>query len=234
METWSRHWRPENMSAGFIYPNTGLANYIMRDGYFYVYYTDTRDNPDTLVNGVAVARARVDEVMAAARKFKTVGWRKYHEGAWNESGLGGRFTPLNVEPLGFLHGDAAYNEHLRQYILVTRKYLYADGKGKVFGSDWKPASSGAVLIAFSQDGVNWSDWRVVHQDGHAHDYPSIISMGEDNEVTGRSFWVYYKYFHDTALPDIAWHRHRWDRVRVTLGDPPAATADKQAASGARK
>ena len=49
-----------------------------------------------------------------------------------------------------------------------------------------------------------------------HDYPSIVSDGADNEVTGKSFWVYYKYFHDSVLPEIDWGRNRWDRVRITL------------------
>ena len=221
-ETWSKHWHRDNLREGFIYPNTGLANYILKDGWFYLYYTDTRDKPDVLVNGAAVARARVDKVMASAQDFTTVAWRKYHEGRWNEPGLGGRFTPLDIEPLGFLHGDAAYNRHLDRYVLVTRQYFYAGDDRKVFGSDWQHAETGAVLISFSQDGLDWSGWRTVHRDARAHDYPSIISMGDDNEVTGKSFWVYYKYFHETMLPDIDWHRHRWDRVRVTLDDPAPA------------
>ena len=215
-QTWFEHWRPKNFRAEFIYPNTGLANYIIKDGYLYLYYTDTRDRPDALVNGVAVARAKLADVLATAEHHQAVPWKKYYHGGWDENGLGGRFTPLNIEPLGFLHGDAAYNSYLRQYMLVTRSYLYAGGDNKVFGHDWNPTRKGSILISFSKDGIGWSPWQTVHEDTHAHDYPSIISTGDDNEVTGKSFWVYYKYFHDTDLPAIEWHKHRWDRVLITL------------------
>jgi hypothetical protein len=215
-ETWSHHWRPERFHSGFIYPNVGLANYVVRDGFFYLYYTDTRDLPDEFVNGAAVARAAVKDVLAAAEDLDTAPWHKYHEGSWREKGMGGSFTALGIEPVGFLHGDAAYNSYLGESVLVTRKYLYADGEGKVFASDWRHAKTGAVLISFSKDGIAWSDWRVVHEDRHAHDYPSIVSTGDDNEVTGRSFWVYYERFHETVLPDISWRDHRWERALVTL------------------
>jgi hypothetical protein len=39
-------------------------------------------------------------------------------------------------------------------------------------------------------------------------------MGDDNEVTGESFWVYYRYAADVPMPDR--HPFRWDRVKVTL------------------
>jgi hypothetical protein len=72
------------------------------------------------------------------------------------------------------------------------------------------------VITFSRDGIVWSDWKTIHADNHLHDYPSIVSAGPDNEVTGKSFWVYYKYFYDSVLPKIDWGRNRWDRVLVTL------------------
>lgn len=215
-KTWFNQWYPENLFAGFIYPNTGLANYIIKNDYFYLYYADTRDRPDTLINGTAVARAKVEDVLAAAENLQTAPWNKYYNGEWNESGMSGKFTPLNIEPYGHLHGDAAYNSYLDKYVLVTRKYLFANANGKVFGSNWIRAKSGAILISFSKDSINWGDWQIIHQDNHAHDYPSLISMGDDNEVIGKSFWVYYKYFYDSILPDIVWHRHRWDRVLVTM------------------
>ncbi len=215
-QTWFEHWRPKDFRAGFIYPNTGLANYIIKDGYFQLYYTDTRERPDSLVNGVAAARAKLSDVLAAAEDQQATPWRKYHDGGWDENGLGGRFTPLNIDPLGFLHGDAAYNSHLRQYVLVTRSYFHADGQNQVIGHDWNPARKGSILISFSQDGIRWCPWQTVHEDQHAHDYPSIVSTGDDNEVTGKSFWIYYKYFQDAELPAIEWHQHRWDRVLVTL------------------
>ena len=210
-QTWFDHWRGGRVGGHHPYANIGLANYVVKDGYFYLYYTDTRDRPDAFIQGTAVARAAVDEVLAAADKFQTCPWYKFFEGDWTESGRNGRFTALNLEPKGYLHGDAAYNDYLDQFVLVTRH-------GKHTGPDGRPLETGSILIAFSPDGIHWSDWQVVHSDNHLHDYPSIVSTGEDNEVVGKSFWVYYKYCFNDILPKWDWYTNRWDRVLVTLED----------------
>ena len=189
------------------FSNIGLANYVIKDGYFYIYYADTRYEPNAYIQGTAVARARVEDVLAAAEKLEIAPWNKYYQGEWQEPGLNGKFTALNLEPKGFLHGDAAYNSYLDKFVLITRY-----GKKP----DRAPTNTGAVLISFSKDGIEWSDWQVVHEDNHLHDYPSIISMGDNNEILGKSFWVYYKYCYDDILPDWNWYKNRWDRVLVTM------------------
>ena len=88
--------------------------------------------------------------------------------------------------------------------------------GKHTGPDGRRLDRGSVLIAFSDDGLTWSDWQTVHEDTHLHDYPSIVSMGDDNEVIGKSFWVYYKYCFNDVLPEWDWYTNRWDRVLVTM------------------
>jgi len=187
----------------------GLANYIIKDRYFYLYYTDTKDRPDASIQGTAVARAKMEDVLAAAENLRTAPWSKYYNGGWNESGIGGRFTPLNIKPYGYLHGDAVYNSYPDKYVLVTRTV-------KVTGPNGIPGESSSILISFSKDGINWSDCQIVHEDNHLHDYPSIVSMGDDNEVIGKSFWVYCKYYYDSVLPEWDWHTNRWDRVLVTM------------------
>jgi len=209
-ETWFNHWRGRKKVGGHhAFSNIGLANYIIKDGYFYLYYADTRDKPDTSIQGTAVARAKVEDVLAAAENLQTAPWNKYYNGGWNESGMSGKFTPLNIEPIGFLHGDAAYNSYLNKYALVTRA-------GKVTGPNGIIGKSSSILISFSKDGINWSDWQIIHKDNHLHDYPSIISMGDNNEVIGKSFWVYYKYCFDDVLPKWDWYTNRWDRVFLTM------------------
>jgi len=209
--TWLNHWRGGSVGGHHAYGNIGLANYAIRDGYFYLYYTDTRDRPDTFSQGMAVARAKVADVLEAADRLDVAPWHKYCDGEWSESGRGGRFTSLNLEPRGYLHGDAAYSSYLDAFVLVTRH-------GKHTGPTGERLKAGSVLIAFSKDGLHWSDWQTVHTDSHLHDYPSIVSMGDDNEVVGRSFWVYYKYCFNDVLPDWDWYTNRWDRVLVTMRD----------------
>jgi len=208
-ETWNTHWRAGSVGGHHAFGNIGLANYVIRGGYFYLYYTDTRNSPNTFSQGIAVARAKVADVIAAAENLQVTPWAKYHDGAWNESGMGGGFTALNIEPKGYLHGDAAYNSYLDKYVLVTRH-------GKHTGPDGSRMDTGSILIAFSEDGLIWSDWQRVHTDNHLHDYPSIVSIGDDNEVLGRAFWVYYKYCFNDVLPDWDWYTNRWDRVLVTV------------------
>jgi len=208
-DTWLNHWRGGTVGRHHPYGNIGLANYAIKDGFFYIYYTDTRDRPDTFIQGTAVARAEAERVLAAADELRTCPWHKYCEGQWSEPGRGGRFTALNLEPKGYLHGDAAYNTHLGQFVLVTRH-------GKHTGPDGRPVERGSVLIAFSNDGIRWSQWQTVHADNHLHDYPSIVSTGDDNELIGRAFWVYYKYCFNDVLPKWDWYTNRWDRVLVTL------------------
>ncbi len=52
-------------------------------------------------------------------------------------------------------------------------------------------------------------------DEHLHDYPVIISEGTDNEVTGKSFWIYYKYDPDDRMPE-KYGTMQLNRVKVTL------------------
>ncbi len=196
-ERWLNHWYPEAPGT----TNVGWVSYIIRDGYFYAYYRDTGDRPDQAIGGMACARAPVEEVVRAARDHKVTSWKKYYNGEFGEDGLGGKFTSL-AEPRGLMHGDAAWNEYLGRYMLVVR-----DGKHS--------EDTGALLISFSQDGLDWSPWQDVLRDEHLHDYPVIISNGPDNEVTGKDFWIYYKYDPDDRMPE-KYGTMRLDRVKVTL------------------
>jgi hypothetical protein len=55
---------------------------------------------------------------------------------------------------------------------------------------------------------------MVHEDEHFHVYPSIIGMGDDNEVTGDSFWDYYRCAPKVIMLEC--HSVRWDRVKATV------------------
>ena len=152
--------------------NVAGVPYLSKDGYFYIYYLDT--------NGEAVARANVSEVLAAAQNGRTTTWRKYYNGNWNEPGLGGNSTHLGT--LGALHSDAAYSTVLRQYILTGYEHGVRRG----------------VWIAFSTDGVNWSE-RMWIQRGSQNNrslspYETIVNAdGTDNAQVGQSFYLYWAF-----------------------------------------
>jgi hypothetical protein len=198
-QTWKEYWSADQST------NVGLANYIIKDGWFYLYYRDTEDHQDEVLDGMAVVRAKISKVLSAAEVFTAYPWKKFFNGEWSEEGLGGRFTPLNIEPLGRMHGDAAYNSYLDKYVLVT---LHG-------GKYRKDMSTGSIQIAFSDDGMHWSDWQTIVSDNHFHEYPSIVSKGDDNEVTGKSFWVYYKYIPGETIPKHS-ANSQYERVLITL------------------
>lgn len=183
--------------------NIGYANYILKDGYFYVYYRDNKFNKGKFVEGVAVMRAKVDEVLDAALRNRVTVWHKYHDGNWVEPALGGRFTPLSIPVRGLMHGDAAYNEYLKKYVLVVR------------GHKWENVKKSEINISFSDDGITWRDWQIVFQDQHMNDYPSIVSMGRDNEILGKEFYVYFLKHYDKDMPE-KFGKIRCDRVKVTM------------------
>jgi len=183
--------------------NIGYANYILKDGWFQVYYRDSHWVDGVVKDGVAVMRAKVDDVVRAAEAGKVTMWHKYHDGEWSEPGLGGKFTPLNIPTRGLMHGDAAYNSYLKKYILVTR------------GHKWEAVNKSEVQMTTSDDGLTWSDWQVLYQDKHLNDYPTIITTGDNSEVTGKEFYVYYLKHHDRIMPE-KFGQVRFDRVKVTL------------------
>jgi len=167
--------------------NMGLVNYIIKDGFFQIYFQDQdqtkkgQAGPTGPGQEVATARAPVSDVVNAARQLRVTEWHKYHNGAWAEPALGGDFTALNLKSNGYMHGDGIYIKAIDQYAIVQQT-----------GDRTKPREwRYAVLIAFSKDGLSWSDWQQVYTDGTPGGvaYPSIMSYGPDNEVAGSTFAV---------------------------------------------
>jgi len=178
----------KSLSSGCKTSNMGLSNYIIKNGFFQLYYQDNIKMNQKATGphqpGTAVARASVADVVAAARKGKASPWFKYYNGAWTEAGVGGNFTALNLPAEGYLHGDAIYIKDINQYAIVAQS-------GDRSSSTWHKS----ILLAFSSDGMTWSEWQEVYTDGHAGDvsYPSLMSYGPDNEVAGKTFGVVYQY-----------------------------------------
>ena len=199
------------------YPNIGLPSYIIKDGFFQVYYGDSHDlkcssmaptsnssctvqntsssgagNPD---QGVAVVRAKVADVVAAAKKGEGVEWHKLHNGSWTEKGMGGKFTPLNLPPSGYMHGDAAFVKPINKYVLAQQT-----GGRIQHTKAWRQS----IVLSFSVDGLTWGPWQLVYnitdasvpgKPGHKGGqvvYPSLMSHGSDNEVLGKTFAVVFQ------------------------------------------
>jgi hypothetical protein len=156
----------------------------------------------------AVARAPVEEVLAAARRGNTSPWRKYLNGQWTGEGLGGAASALSLPTVG-MHADAAFSRTKGTYILTGSSQ--APGRG--------------VWIAFSQDGVVWSPGEWLQQSTDPNNqtlspYVTIVNAdGTDNALVGDAFYAYWAF------------APRWDelkngnlrylvRQRVDLVAPP--------------
>jgi hypothetical protein len=164
--------------------NTSFGQYVVRreegSDYFYIYGADTQAPPaeesvPCEVN-LAVARAPVDEVVSAALEGEVSQWRKYHEGGWEEPGLGGRSTNIWPGPRR-LSFDVSYNRHLDRYILAMVRPI---------------SQSRFVLdLAASADGITWSPPQPAFASEGEIYAPTIVGLEADPRVSGQSFRVYY-------------------------------------------
>ena len=116
---------------------------IRDDGsdYFHVYYNDINSGGKT---GTAVARAEVNEVIAAARDKSVSPWKKYYNGSWTEKGWAGAATIL-IEGTD-THGDMQYNRSLGKYL---------------FAGDREAGDQAQIVLYESTDGIEWREAVVV-------------------------------------------------------------------------
>lgn len=163
-------WSPGNPCV-----DTGGGAFIVRDGYFYLYF---RDKVEREVN-VAVARAAVADVISVAiERDSVVSWMKYFEGDWSEPGLGGNASPLDATNRFFAWYDISFNSARQKYIAIG------------FGLPW-PATG--VYYAESVDGIVWSRPVRIAQDNAHNAYFTIVDPSVDPllRTTGSEFYIYY-------------------------------------------
>jgi hypothetical protein len=187
----------------------GLDGFEIGDGplvlspdgsYFYLYFPDWLPNGSvhaTTINNVAVARAPVSSVLAAAfgeRPQHTVPFEKFYAGTWNlQPGIGGASTERlpNSPYQGYL--DIHYNS-------VVQRYLMIISNDTAFG------------LAESTDGLTWTSPVGLGTYGPIAAYPTAVGLGSDPHVLGKSFYVYY-----THLPTdgTGWQNGALRRFTVT-------------------
>jgi hypothetical protein len=117
--------------------NMGGVPYILVDGYFQIYFHEYAERE---VPYPGAARAKIDEVIAAARKGKKMEWKKYRNGEWNENGLTGLSDRI-MAGLGDdfnMHCKATYIPSIHTYVMLTYKRGAAD-----------------LYLLTSDDGLGW-------------------------------------------------------------------------------
>ena len=162
--------------------------YLIKDGYFYLFYSDKCG--EQLKNAVAVARAPLADVIAAAQHSGVTTWEKYSDGQWSGSGVAGTCTGIDIHPQGITHTSAAYSSYTHKYyLLLSRSNAHQQ-------DSW-------IKLFESADLIHWSfDTDIIDAPADASNfgfsgaqlsfqYVSIIdSAGGDNAVVGRKFYVY--------------------------------------------
>lgn len=79
-------------SAGVVQVDVGSGAFVVRDGWFYVYYQDR--SSDRMRINLAVARCRLGDVITAASRATAPEFVKWFEGAFAEPGIDGRESDL--------------------------------------------------------------------------------------------------------------------------------------------
>lgn len=157
------------------------GSFVVKDGYFYVYY---KEYPDTLATPhLAVARASVSSVVAAAvNTTNVVSWTKYYNGSWSEPGIGGHADNLwPGAPNDWEWSAVSYNTYLQKFIFVTNQFT------SLPSAYWT-----RMIYMDSSDGITWSTPQTLWEDaGHEDTYMTIVGLGKDPNTSGAQFYVYY-------------------------------------------
>jgi hypothetical protein len=171
------------------------APYIIRDGYFYVYYKDKLE--DNSVVNVGVARAAVADVLADADNDTVGTWTKYYNNSFSEPGIGG--IPQNVlagQP-NAVWFDVAYSQVLDEYIMV-----YSHNSGQQY----------THLITTSSDGLTWNSPNLLYETASSYEEPYVTITSPDfsnqRNIAGNSFYLL------RTISASAFTGFRWDNAWV--------------------
>jgi hypothetical protein len=150
--------------------------------YFYVYF------PDWIANGttqpttatiVSVARASIASVLEAAsgERPHAAAFEKYYQGAWGQPGIGGLSTDLNPNAGYAGSSNVAYDSAFNRYVMITDDTQH-------------------IAYAESVDGLSWTLPVLLGQDENnqtSFDYAVPIGTGDDPNVLGEQFYVFFTY-----------------------------------------
>jgi hypothetical protein len=157
--------------------------------YLYVYYCD-HSRIDKRGVQICVARCSMKDA------GRTDHWKKYHHGAFEEPGLGGKETPILSAQA--MRADAIFPQvtfvrALRRYVMVFNILVYRE-----LSQAAKPEQSG-IYIAYSQDGIHWS--KPTHlirihsiPAGLGREigwHPALLATSVEGKVV--KGWLYYSY-----------------------------------------
>jgi len=169
--------------------NVGVGNapFVVNGEYFYIYINDTLIANPRFDVGTAVARAKVTDVLNAAINENTVvPSYKYYQGQWEQPGMGGKSSPLEIGNPQSTMFDVSYNEYLGRYIKINESVR---------------DDSYNLYLSESTDGIHWTLRVPVDESAGYKIYPTIIGLGDNPKITGAEFYVYYIFTPDWSGTD---------------------------------
>jgi hypothetical protein len=177
------------------FSNIGGVPYIVRVDpgdhrkYFYVYFNEYTGGE----RRIGVARAVIEDVVAAAKGRTVTPFFKYNDGRWTEPGLtgvgtnilpGGVFTEAMMRSGVYrrdMHADAAFCAPLGKYLITTNDQ-----------------SESKLLLFSSPDGINWGEETELDADPTLvkfMPYSAFVSLdpasSEDCSTVGGEFDILY-------------------------------------------
>ncbi len=182
--------------------------------YFYIYYMERGHS-----HVAGVARAKVSDVLFAARSGEVSPWKKYYNGYYSQPGLRGKATPTNLG--GTNHSDAVFNPTTGKAYYVQTSRIGQSGSGT------------SVQLLESTDFVNWnykslidfkptnwgtdSEGKPVSLDKPGYQYATIINPNgkEDGKINEEFDIIAIKNYQQSEGP-YAYSALRW---HINLNSP---------------
>jgi hypothetical protein len=209
----SKEWVIENrLPAG----GAGTSSAVLSpDGaYWYVYYTEWFRAEYPFLH-ICVARHRVSAGAPEPGSFL-----KYHDGAFNEPGIGGLDSPvLSLESDSLNVG----NPHVTWIGALNRYVMTVDILNRSENQQRTPLRKDGTGISFSRDGIRWSSPRQLWVDytvpiqGKSLSWQATLVLDSDDALAG---WLLYSHSLRWGLPPagiphyLVGRRIRFQRVEA--------------------
>ncbi len=189
------------------------APYMVKDGYFYVYFKDTLDSGT--IGGqslnLTVARASVADVLSAANTGGVANFQKYYQSSFSQPGLGGLSQNIAVGYPFMRWCDVIYLPQISRYALVFTSEINA--------------STFMMSLGTSQDGVSW------YPSARITDYTAgreliYLTASSDNYsdprvATGNQFYIYRT---NSVISDNRWSDTYVEKFTVNFTDNPSPSS----------
>src|SRR6185369_6927400 len=182
------------------------APYLVKDGYFQVYYYDRNISG---AQGIGVSRASVASVIDAARtgNVGTALWSKYFNGGWTEPSLGGQAS-LPTTMQGVIHTQTIRSSYTGKFYMPLTSMAWPNGVGGHFNA--------SVKLYESADGLSWSPSAVLVDEVASTQLLqggymccSLVDLdGTANHEAGQKFYVYC-HKHSTGTFQDNYAQYQW-------------------------